>query len=135
MSDIRQKFEEWYAINFLTHIPNYDKPSYFVKFGIGYTSPHIDGAWHGYQSNTLALESRVKELTEALEYLKEHRLWVNSHAKAVIEESLSTTTPTPNMDKRDAEVIERCADLAQEMYLYSGVDISDAIRQLKHCKE
>jgi len=29
-------------------------------------------------------------LVEALRYLKEHRLWVNSHAKAIIETALAT---------------------------------------------
>lgn len=29
-------------------------------------------------------------LVEALEYLKEHRLWANSHAKAIIESALAT---------------------------------------------
>lgn len=36
------------------------------------------------------LRAKVEVLVEALQYLKEHRLWVNSHAKAIIESALAT---------------------------------------------
>jgi hypothetical protein len=35
-----------------------------------------------------ALEAEVAGLRKALEYIKEHRLWINSHCKAVVETAL-----------------------------------------------
>lgn len=153
MSDIRREFEDKFK--------HYDLSK--TSDGECYLKNNTAVAWFSWQaraeldqSNTLALESRVKELTEALTIIRntlheendnengaiQDTIWYSSTETLFdfIDEALSITTPTPNLDKHDAEVrdkaIEECALLAKSMHCgWVTAEVHDAILKLKHSKE
>ncbi len=124
----------------------------------------MSGGYAKFKSEKLALESRVKELTEvankALGALGNARFLIHKHFPEhswnagfnrdiqAVKQALSTTTPTPNFDKHDADVrdkaIEECATKLANIIKESPVINTETlvigqcehlIRQLKHSKE
>ena len=66
-----------------------------------YIQQHIQNRWVGYQAATAESAARIAELeqkmstaSKSIRYLQKHRLWINSHAKAVIDTAVDAVTNT-----------------------------------------
>lgn len=71
------------------------------------------------------LQADNLRLREALEDLAEF-----SNNRERIDKLLSST-PEKSLAEHDNQIIQMCADKAEEMALYAGIDIAEAIRLLK----
>jgi hypothetical protein len=78
-----------------------------------------------YQQENPKLQADNLRLREALEDLAEF-----SNNRERIDKLLSST-PAQSLEDHDNQIIQMCADKAEEMALYAGIDIAEAIRLLK----